>query len=412
MKETIKARALPAHIDAIKPPAKGERLVSDSVVPNLYLRVGHGGGRSWRWQSVVDGKTIKRGIGKWPLVSLADARDEARTFNTHRTERNLERAPTFADALDKWIEDKKATKKAVRSLHEYERMLKVNCLPFIGSKRVDEITRGDIDKIIAAMRERDAMVSSNRVATVLKQVFKWMERREWVAKNVANHVTAYNETRHIEESIAFTVRQMAELYVAAGDLDEDNRDAYRLLILTGTRRNETFAARMADYVEGVWTLPPPERTENGVTYPLSHTKNGAPHPMQLAPVGRAILDRRKSREYAFSLVEPGPFNHRKALGYLREAVTRYGFDFPQSWENREIRRGFRTALVSDEMFDRGHDFSESDCEIALNHKLPKLTRTYSKARHQARIGRMLAAWEELLLEEVAKVEARLLPKAA
>ena len=44
----------------------------------LYLRVGQGGSKSWVQRVMIDGRRREMGLGSFPLVSLADARAQAR----------------------------------------------------------------------------------------------------------------------------------------------------------------------------------------------------------------------------------------------------------------------------------------------------------------------------------------------
>src|SRR5690606_5062698 len=70
--------------------------------------------------------------------------------------------------------------------------------------------------------------------------------------------------------------ELRKVWHAAASLSEDYRDAVRLLMLTGTRRNEVAHARRGEFkmMSKVWRLP------------SDRTKSAAPHSV---PMSRAIM---------------------------------------------------------------------------------------------------------------------------
>jgi integrase len=89
---------------------------------------------------------------------------------------------------------------------------------------------------------------------LLKQIFKWAVDQDIVAKNVASHITMYNTADRIILSVAYDLPELAQIYLAAGDLEENERDAIRLICLTGCRRNEVIGARLSDFKGEVWNI--------------------------------------------------------------------------------------------------------------------------------------------------------------
>ena len=81
----------------------------------LYLRVAPGGSRSWIQRLVIQGKRSDIGLGAFPLVSLAEAREAA--FDNRRLARRggdpvagrrEAKVPTFREAVEKTIEAMRA----------------------------------------------------------------------------------------------------------------------------------------------------------------------------------------------------------------------------------------------------------------------------------------------------------------
>ncbi|WP_431197858.1 Arm DNA-binding domain-containing protein [Roseibium album] len=74
----MKKRLTPKSIEAL-PPASGKRYeVHDLLLPGLHLRVSSTGKKVFYLSKRIDGRMRRIKIGAWPILSLHDARDEAR----------------------------------------------------------------------------------------------------------------------------------------------------------------------------------------------------------------------------------------------------------------------------------------------------------------------------------------------
>ncbi|HXE54964.1 MAG TPA: Arm DNA-binding domain-containing protein, partial [Tepidisphaeraceae bacterium] len=90
-------------IRSLHVPEKGQKTYADDTVPGFGIRISQGGTKTF---VLVHGANRERTtIGRWPVISLADARSEARrilaeyTLGKHRPKRIQ-----FADALALFID--------------------------------------------------------------------------------------------------------------------------------------------------------------------------------------------------------------------------------------------------------------------------------------------------------------------
>jgi hypothetical protein len=69
-----------AYLQTCKPPAEGRLEVADTRCVGLTFRVTKTGGKSWcyRFRDPRSGKTTRIGIGPYPAVSLAKARERGK----------------------------------------------------------------------------------------------------------------------------------------------------------------------------------------------------------------------------------------------------------------------------------------------------------------------------------------------
>src|SRR5262249_28036055 len=52
----------------------------DTIIPGLVLRVSYGGAKAWRVLHYVNRQTRVHGLGRFPILDVAQARDKARLF--------------------------------------------------------------------------------------------------------------------------------------------------------------------------------------------------------------------------------------------------------------------------------------------------------------------------------------------
>src|SRR6202050_4123352 len=70
-------------IRSLAPPLKGQKLYYDDTLPSFGCRVSQGGTRSFFVQHGADRQFIT--IGRYPIISLADAREQAKHILAERT---------------------------------------------------------------------------------------------------------------------------------------------------------------------------------------------------------------------------------------------------------------------------------------------------------------------------------------
>ena len=119
----------------------------------LRLVVSPRGTKSWVQRTTLDGRRHDLGLGGWPIVSLAMARDRA--FANRRavadgrdllTERRKAKTPTFEAAVDKVIATHGRT--GARRLRSGGRRSGRTPYPQIGLTSVDQITTADVMDVL------------------------------------------------------------------------------------------------------------------------------------------------------------------------------------------------------------------------------------------------------------------------
>ena len=126
----------------------------------LILRVMPSGSKQWVQRLVIHGRRRDIGLGGYPLVTLAEARDKA------FANRKLARAgadpmavqrrpdvPTFEEAATKVIEIHRPNWRNAKHVAQWTATLRAYAYPKIGNKRVDQVSTGGRDGRTAAHLE-------------------------------------------------------------------------------------------------------------------------------------------------------------------------------------------------------------------------------------------------------------------
>ena len=109
----------------LKPPAIGQITLWDTV-PGFGIRVSSGGAKSF---IVLLGSGRRHTIGRYPIISLADARAEAKRVLAERTlGRHQQKTITFEDAIPLFLDCQYQAKRE-RSRKDSERLLTRHFLP-------------------------------------------------------------------------------------------------------------------------------------------------------------------------------------------------------------------------------------------------------------------------------------------
>ncbi len=280
-------------VDQLEAPAKGQAFVWDSVLPGFAVRVTASGGKAWVVQTKVRGGKERRiTVGSCAKVPLDKARAEASKLIAHADlgrdvaqERQEARQvkpeanPTLGDFADRWLEEVVARRNRPGTVKIRRLLVKNHIKPHIGTLRLAEIGRKDIEDLHHAVSAKYP-VAANRAVSTLSAILSTALRWGLLERNPAQGVH-----RNAEEG---RERYLTpdEIKALSAALDEspaqDSADVVRLLLLTGARVGEVLSMRweQLDLDTGIWTKP------------AAATKQNKTHRVPLSPPAVAVLKRR------------------------------------------------------------------------------------------------------------------------
>ena len=325
------------QIRKMKAPEKGQKTYFDEALPGFGVRVSQGGTKSF---VVMHGKKRRlRTIGRYPSMSLADARIEAKRVQADMAldlVTDIGSTPTisFNDARAKFLSDCDARTKP-RTVEEYRRLLHRH---FHFEKNVGEVTRSDIMDAIEKLKRTPSEQKHAFVA--VRTMMNWCRKRGFVDASPAPPLSFNSQPR----SRVLSDNELRIVWQRAEGYGYPYGRIMQLLILTGQRRGEVAALRRS-WIEG-----------DEIVFPQGFTKNKREH---FVPIGPMV---------------------QEVIGALPEGSDLL---FPSRLSTEAPFNGWSKAKRS---FDRSIDVT--------NYTLHDLRRTYSS--NMARLGVQIHVTEKLL----------------
>ncbi len=278
--------------------------------------------KSWGQRISIDGRPRNLGLGSWPHVSLAEARQKCVLNLLARQRGELitgkrRTVPTFAEAVEKVIAVHSAGwKDGGRSEKLWRSSLRDYVIPKLGRRPVDRIHTSDVMAVLVpiwnAKRE-----TAKRVRTRISAVMRWAMAQGYREDNPAGEAIGAALPKNGVPRRRHRALPYAEV---AGAVETVRRSgaypgtvlAFEFLVLTACRSGEVRGAvwEEMDRSGRVWRIPP------------ERMKAGREHRVPLS--GRALAILREARALAdgsgmvFPSARGGPLSGEAIAKLVRE----------------------------------------------------------------------------------------------
>ena len=241
----------------------------------LNLRVERSGTKQWVQRVTVAGKRTMLGLGGYPAVSLADARELAaakqRAVKQGRDpmaekrqaaeERRRPAVPSFSEAAERVIEMRRPTWSNAKHAAQWTSTLATYAHPVIGRKPADEITTGDVLAILSPIWTAKPETAS-RVRQRLEAVFDWVVAQGWRPDNPAGRAVTRALPRVSRVKRHHAALPVLDVPAALRTVRESGADvatrlAFEFLVLTAARSGEARLATWGemDLQSATWIVP-------------------------------------------------------------------------------------------------------------------------------------------------------------
>jgi integrase len=311
----------------VQPPASGTTTLWDGTLKHFGIRISQGGAKSF---IVLLGSGQRQAIGRYPTITLAQARDKAKAILAERTlGKHRPRSVSWKQAVEEYLDWVKENRRP-HTHHEYARTLN-SYFPFGGTKLPD-ITKAEVNKKLAKLKDTPSQKA--HAAVYLKVFFNWAIGQEYLETNPLQH---YKQGKKARRKRVLTDEELLAVWNATFGIEGLFGIIVRLLILTGQRRGE-IAALLRTYYS---------HNQQTVTLPGGLTKNHLEHTFPVGPMAsqtimaQIVSPARRGSDFLFPArtTRERPFNGwskcKKELDKLAQI---------HAWTLHDIRRTFRTNL--------------------------------------------------------------------
>jgi len=248
-------------LDSLPEPEKGKReTYHDAKLAGLSLRVSSTGVKSFSVRRRVNGKVERVTIGKYPAMTIEQARKKAAEINVAMTngesvnskKRNIRQEMTLGELFDIYLErHAKVHKKSwPNDVSQYRRHL---CQ--WKNRKLSDINKRDVQKLHVSIGDKSGIYQANRVLALLSSIFNRSVDWGWDGINPANGVKKFKEQsrdRFIEAD------ELPRFFNALNqEADITLRDYFLLSILTGARRANLLSMRWDEInlERSLWVIP-------------------------------------------------------------------------------------------------------------------------------------------------------------
>lgn len=286
-----------AMVQKVKPAPKGARKEYwDAVVLGFGLRVTDAGGKSFFLRARANGGQLRMSW-PYPATSLETARASAKAALddvAHGIDPKAKKADeeqvktekaanTFATVAGRFIRQYAEARLAKATAADYRRILLGKSTEKWANRPVSAITRADVRAVIDGIVEKGFPIAANNTLAYLSKFFNWCAEKDLLevppTDRMKKPAQAVVGERTLNEA------EIAEVWQAFGAEGGTFCELFKLLLLTGQRRNEVAGMNRSELfgLDGerpVWEIPG------------ERTKNGRPHSVPLSSLAVKIIDGR------------------------------------------------------------------------------------------------------------------------
>ena len=341
-------------------------------------------------RAAADKARADYGAGLDPInAKLERRRRESAEIEARRAARDGRPAPgTFADLAERYLRDAWRRQRE-RTVRENERKLRVEVLPTWGVRRVEEIRRADVLRLVEQSRERGG-VCSNRTLALVRTVFQYAVDREEMDANPALRIPRRYLFAEKPRERVLTRDELRAILAVVDELGPVVGGAFRLILATAQRPGEVLRIRWDEI----------GRDEGGFFWQLPDelAKNGRGHRVPLSRQAMTVLDilRPMTDSTPWVLASPSPMVDGPVQWLSHAAVRLRRKSEVSDFTPHDLRRTAATL-----MGERG--VRPDVIERVLNHVPAKIARTYNRATYDAEKRQALAILGDLI-ESIARGE--------
>lgn len=362
----------------------------------LRLVVSDAGAKKWVLRFTIDGRRREMGLGSYPDVGLAEAREKATEYRKQAKagvdpiearQIEPEEIPTFTSCAARYIQAHRRGWKNTKHARQWVSTLKSYARPEIGTKRVDTIATEEILKILSPIwtnKTETAKRVQGRIENILDYAAAHKYRDPLNPARWRGHLDKLlpkpSRVKKVNHHPAMPYSEVPAFMTELSGKSSISAHALRFLILTATRTSEVLRAQWneIDLEAAVWAVP------------AERMKARREHRVPLSKAAIAILDalpRIQGNPYLF----PGT-RHVQPLSSMALLQLMRGMGYGvEGKRGNYVPHGFRSSFR--DWSGEVSSFPRDVAEMALAHVIEnKVEAAYRRGDLFTKRSKMMQEW--------------------
>lgn len=387
----------------IKKAKAGEKAVKLFDGEGLFLNIMPTGSKIWRVAYRVDGKQKTVTVGKYPAVTLAQAREkctEARKLLAEAVDPVAQRRASkkakatatennFEAIAREWWAHWKHARTSDHHVDQTLRRLEADVFPAIGTRPVSEIEAPELRDMAQAIEKRGAGELAKRSLQLCSMVFRYAIAHGKASRNPAVDIKPSDilKARKVLNHARVGAVELPQLLrkIEAYQGRPTTRLALKLMALTFVRTSELIEAQWSEFdLEAArWDIP------------ADRMKMRTPHIVPLSPQAVDVLRTLQTVTGGRVLLFPGERDHAKPMSNntILKALEIMGY------KGTMTGHGFR-GIASTVLHEYGFDHAHIEAQLAHAER-STVSAAYNHAVYLPQRAAMMAWWGNYI-ESVGK----------
>lgn len=373
----------------------------------LFLFVTPGGFKSWRWKYRIDGREKQLVLGRYPEMSIKEARtardnaDRIRRGGTDPATRKEETPETTFEALARrWHKQQKKLWQPKHSANVL-RSLENDVFPAIGKKQIGDVSAALVLNLLRKVEGREAIDQAHRLRQRVEAVFAMAIGMGVAQANPAAMVGKALAPAVIKRYPALRTLEEARALLVAAESGPGNpvmKLAGRFIAVTAARSEAVRYAEWPEIERGddraQWRIPGTHMKGERASRNDPDYEFIVPLPAQALEIVDAIEAMTGNAKLIFAgLRDPRkPMSDSTISAMYRRIPAFSGRHVPHGW------RSTFSTIMNEWAQDQGKPGDSAVIDMMLAHVRPGVEGIYNRAAYMPRRRELAQIWADMLLD--------------
>lgn len=368
----------------------------DAVANGLFLDITTTGVKSWWYRYSLNGKQERLVLGRYPDLSLKDARqlrDESALLVTKgispKKSKNKVTSVLFSDYSEQYL--KEVILKDRKNPYNMVLCLNNDIYPLIGNMPLDQIGIEDVRRVIWRKKEQGYDASANQVRGLLKRMFDYGMTLGLVPFNPVLAIPSRHVYKAKPRDRYLTTNEIRTYYTTLlnSRIYRPRKLGLLLSLLTLVRKSELLKAKWEhiDFEQRLWLIP-----ETKADSTTGHNREMVVYMSdQVIEIFKELKIIAGDEPYVFVGRKSGTHISHNAFNTAQKSALSLT-DIPD-FTVHDLRRTASTHLNE-------QGFHSDAIEVCLNHTMRGVRGVYNKAKYEKERISMLQKWSDYIFSVI------------